>query len=95
MSANVSVEKIREGEFQVRIVEGKSQTEHRVTLSPADHQRLSDGKIAPEDLIRRSFEFLLENEAKESILSQFDLPIIGRYFPNYEREIQGRISRKS
>ena len=41
--------------------------------------------------MRRSFEFLLEREAKESILSRFDLPLIGRYFPEYEKEIRKRL----
>ena len=42
----------------------------------------------PEDLVRRSFEFLLEREPRTSILREFDLPVIGRYFPEYEREIR-------
>ena len=42
----------------------------------------------PEDLVRRSFVFLLAREPKESILGRFDLPLIGRYFPEYEREIR-------
>ena len=42
--------------------------------------------------MRKSFEFLLEREPKESILRQFDLPLIGRYFPEYEREIKKRLS---
>ena len=39
---------------------------------------------------RRS-RFLLEREPKESILSRFDLPIISRYFPEYEEEIGERL----
>ena len=31
--------------------------------------------------------FLLAREPRESILGRFDLPLIGRYFPEYEREI--------
>ena len=40
------------------------------------------------ELIKKSFEFLLERESKESILSSFDLPVISRYFPEYERVIK-------
>jgi hypothetical protein len=36
--------------------------------------------------------FLLEREPKESILGQFDLPVIGRYFPEYERDIRKRLT---
>jgi hypothetical protein len=41
--------------------------------------------------VRRSFEFLLEREPKESILTRLDLSVISRYFPEYEREIKGRL----
>jgi hypothetical protein len=34
-----------------------------------------------------SFEFLLEREPASSILSQFALPVIERYFPEYPRVI--------
>jgi hypothetical protein len=36
-------------------------------------------------------EFLLEREPKESILTEFELPLIGRYFPEYEPELKRRI----
>lgn len=62
-------------------------TTHEVAVSGADLARLAPGATHPEDLVRRSFEFLLEREPKESILRQFDLPLIGRYFPDYERTI--------
>jgi hypothetical protein len=62
-----------------------------VTLSPEHYNRLTRGKIEPQELVKRSFQFLLEREPKESILNQFDLQVIGRYFPDYEREIQRRL----
>jgi hypothetical protein len=57
MAARIEVEKLREGEFRVRVTEAKSQSTHRVTLTQADYRRLSAGKIEPEELVRRSFEF--------------------------------------
>lgn len=91
MAVRIEVEKVREGEFRVRLSEPKSQSSHRVTLSQADYRRLSGGKIEPQELIRLSFEFLLAREPKESILPDFDLPLIGRYFPEYERELKRKI----
>jgi hypothetical protein len=41
--------------------------------------------VTPEELIERSFEFLLEREPNTSILRRFDLPVIQTYFPEYER----------
>lgn len=90
MAATIEVQKVAEGEFEVRVVEGRSATTHRVTLKPVDHQRLG-GKAGPAELVRRSFEFLLEHESKESILPRFDLTVISRYFPSYEREIRRRL----
>ena len=37
-----------------------------------------------EELVRDSFGFLLERESKESILKEFDLAMIKRYFPEYD-----------
>jgi hypothetical protein len=37
------------------------------------------------------FQFLLERESNTSILRSFDLPVIGQYFPEYERVIQGML----
>ena len=42
----------------------------------------------PTDLVERSFAFLLEREPRESILRSFDLSVIGRYFPDWERAIR-------
>jgi len=90
MPAKIEVEKLDATHFRVRVIEGKSESSHEVTLNPKDHARLAGEKIPPEELIRKSFEFLLEREPKESILARFDLFVIRRYFPEYEREIRRR-----
>lgn len=78
-------------EFQVTVRERRGETSHRVTLREANYQRLAGGKASPEDLVRESFRFLLEREPKEAILRSFDLTVIGRYFPEYERVIGKRL----
>jgi len=88
MSARIAVEKLDASHFRVRVIEAGSETAHQVTLDPKDHARLAGASVEPEKLIRKSFEFLLEREPKESILSRFDLSVISRYFPEYEREIK-------
>jgi hypothetical protein len=92
VATRIDVEKTQDT-FDVRVCEGKSETRHSVTLKSADYERLAEGKVSPEELIRRSFEFLLERESKESILSRFDLTVISRYFPQYEKEIHRRLSQ--
>jgi len=91
VTAKIKVEKSGEGEFRVRVSDGASETTHRVTVKSADYQRLAQGKVDEMELVRRSFEFLLENESKESILARFDLSVISQYFPQFEREIKRRL----
>jgi hypothetical protein len=94
MAAKIAVEKIDTSRFRVRVSEGGSETTHEVTVSPADRAKLAGDKIQLEELVRRSFEFLLERESKDSILARFDLSVISRYFPEYEREIKRRLSQE-
>jgi hypothetical protein len=63
-------------------------TQHRVAVTRADLERFAPGAADPSDLVRRSFAFLLEREPASSILRSFDLPVIGRYFPDYEATIR-------
>jgi len=71
----------------VTLAGGGTETHHAVTLTTADLARLAADGEHPDGLVRRSFEFLLDHEPKESILASFDLPLIGRYFPDYEATI--------
>ncbi len=84
----IEVKKKNEQEFLVTIEEKGSSSEHTVSLEEDYYKNLTDGKTSKEELIRKSFEFLLERESKESILSKFDLRIIKNYFPEYEEEIK-------
>jgi hypothetical protein len=56
-------------------------------VTPEYLQKLTGGHVSAETLIQKSFEFLLERESHTSILRAFDLPVIQRYFPEYERTI--------
>jgi hypothetical protein len=85
--AQIEVVKHDSETFQVT-VRAKTTTVHTVTLRRDDYQRLTGGSVTPEKLIEKSFEFLLERESNTSILSRFDLPVIGNYFPEYERTIR-------
>ena len=84
----------REGNEWEVSVESRTPTTHRVQVSPSDLDRLGNGRSA-EDLLRASFEFLLEREPNTAILSSFPLPLISRYFPEYEVDIQKRLGRRS
>jgi hypothetical protein len=94
MAAKIEVEKVDQFKFRVRVIEGGSESTHDVTVSPGQLAKLAGDKIQPEELVRRSFEFLLEREPKESILTRFDLSVISRYFQEYEHEIKRRLFQK-
>jgi hypothetical protein len=65
-----------------------SATSHEVTVTAAVLAGLAPGAADPVDLVTRSFRFLLAREPRESILRRFELPVIGRYFPEWEAEIR-------
>ncbi|MEO8229380.1 MAG: hypothetical protein ABI628_06410 [Chloroflexota bacterium] len=73
---------------RVEVAEGGSATSHVVTVAAADLAQLDPGATDPTDLVRRSFEFMLEHEPKESILRSFELTVIRGYFPDWERAIR-------
>ena len=71
----------------------RGETRHRVRVTRHDLARLDPGATDPVALVRASFDFLLEREPKESIMREFDLTVISRYFPDYETEIRHHISQ--
>jgi len=73
--------------FAVTVHDSGSTTRHEVTLSEADHLKLSDGRHTPEACVEAAFRFLLDREPKDSILRRFDLMAIARYFPEFAREL--------
>lgn len=76
-----------QGSFTVEVREGGSSTTHTVKV-PAG---FGVPGSSDEEVVRESFRFLLEREPKEQILGSFDLPMISRYFPDYQGELQRRL----
>ncbi|NIA25493.1 MAG: hypothetical protein GWP04_07965 [Gammaproteobacteria bacterium] len=87
----ISIIQTAADQYTVRVRDDKSSTVYNVRVREADVQRLAPETDAAR-LIEESFRFLLEREPKESILSTFDLPVISKYFPEYEEEIRSRFS---
>ena len=86
----IEVRRSGEGEplaFEVTVREAEGETRHEVTMSRETWERLTAGEHAPERCIEAAFRFLLDREPKESILHRFDVTIISRYFPEFEREL--------
>jgi len=89
----IEIEKKGPHAFRVTVSEGPGRTTHEVTVAPEVLRRLTGGDADAESLLEASFGFLLEREPKESILSRFDLHVIGRYFPEYEEEMRRLFGR--
>jgi hypothetical protein len=74
-------------EFEAVVREADGESRHHVTMSRRLCERLTAGKHAPERCVEAAFRFLLDREPKESILGRFDVAVIPRYFPEFEREL--------
>jgi len=47
MPARIEIKKVKEGEFHVRVIEGRSESTHRVKVTPDECRRLTGGKSSP------------------------------------------------
>ncbi|HEV8469816.1 MAG TPA: hypothetical protein VGR46_09435 [Candidatus Limnocylindria bacterium] len=87
VSVDVSVAKQDTGWVAtVRVVQDGRRTEHRVTVGSDDLVRYGASDVT--DLVRRSFVFLLARESNTSILRDFRIIEIERYFPEYRGAIR-------
>lgn len=69
--------------FGVEVVDDDgSISSHKVTMDRDFVTRIG-AHHDPEKVIRKSFEFLLSREPKESILAEFDVTAISHYFPDF------------
>ena len=77
-----------DGTFRVQTPAG---TSHKVSVPAGFAANLGCSHVTSEKLMRGSFEFLLESEPASSILREFSLDVITRYFPGYPAEISARL----
>ena len=87
--AEIEARHVEGDEYRVRVEDETGSSEHRVTATREQLERLG-GAESPEALLEESFRFLLEREPRTAILSRFELPVISSYFPEYEKEIRRR-----
>lgn len=83
----IEVLPIGDDRFQVTVRDNDGETVHDVTGAIPDVERLGGPDDSPQRFVRACFSFLLEWEPNESILREFNVRDIGRYFPEFEREI--------
>ena len=87
----ISVSMVGANIYQV-VVSDEVETEHRVEMSAEYYKKLCGGKVTHEWVLVQAFRFLLKREANTEILSEFELSVIGRYFPEFESELQALLS---
>ena len=77
--------------YNVEIIESDgsgSKTNHEVIMKKDYYLAQTGGRIIPEEFVKKSFEFFLERENKDSILRQFDINQINDYFPEFKKEMR-------
>ena len=69
--------------FDVTVQDENGTSRYKVTMAQATYRKLTSGKVNPARCVQAAFEYLLEHESKESILSNFDITLISAYFPTF------------
>ena len=87
--AQITITRQADGPFHVQTSVG---TSHDVSVPAGFATSLGCDHVAVEELIKASFEFLLEREPAASIMRKFSLDVISQYFPSYTAEIRDRLS---
>ncbi|MDQ4071565.1 MAG: hypothetical protein M3088_01645 [Actinomycetota bacterium] len=90
--ADLGITSTGPGEFRVAVRDADPPTSHHVTVPEDLVERLDLPEDDLERVVRESFEFLLEREPASSIMTEFSLDVISRYFPEYEEELPRRLS---
>ena len=78
-------------EFGVEVTEGSETTSHKVIVPPSLLDDWGLEEADGEAVVRESFAFLMEREPASSILPEFSLAIISRYYPEYKDELPERL----
>ena len=77
--------------FDVTIHEGEAQTRRRVTVAAVEAERFSPA--SRERIVRATMAFLLDREPSASILATFDIGVVRRYFPEFDRALPDYLAR--
>ena len=84
---SLSIKKLSDDVFTVTVAE-TSTTTHTVTVTDQSLNDLTDNNVTKTQLLKFSFNFLLDREPNTSILSSFDNKVISRYFSDYKDEVR-------
>ena len=84
---SISIKKLTDDVFQVTVADSMTTT-HEVTVTDQSLTDLTENKMTKTQLLKFSFNFLLNREPNTSILSSFDINVISKYFSDYRVEVR-------
>ena len=84
---SLSIKKLSDDVFMVTVAE-TSTTNHTVTVTDQSLNDLTDNNVTKTQLLKFSFNFLLDKEPNTSILSSFNINVISGYFSDYKDEVR-------
>jgi hypothetical protein len=79
-------------EYGVEVEEGDEITGHKIRLPETFLDDLLLTDVDQELIVRETIDFLLEREPATSILPEFSLEDVSRYFPEFPEELQRRLT---
>jgi hypothetical protein len=90
--SEITVTAMEPDHYGVQVTEGDTTTSHRVRVPPAMLDDLDLRDADHERVVRESIGFLLEREPATSIMREFALDDIARFFPEYYDELRTRLA---
>ncbi len=79
--------------FDVIVRDRRGESRHRVTIQADEAERWSQLGAEPSHCVAAAMRFLIDREPKEAILSAFDMRVIRRYFPEFDKAFPDYLSR--
>ncbi len=89
----VSPDPARDGAYDVVVSESSGESRHRVSVSPEDAARFLALGADAARAVEAAMAFLLDREPRESILRAFDIAVIRRYFPEFDKSLPAYLGR--
>jgi hypothetical protein len=88
----IAITPMEPGFYGVEVTEGDVTTGHRIRLPAGVLDDLGLMATDPEAVVRETFAFLLEREPATSILREFTLDDVARFFPEFYDELRSRLA---
>lgn len=90
--SEISITAMEPLHFGVQVTEGDVTTSHRVRVPSSMLDELGLSEADAPVLVRETIGFLLDREPATSILNEFSLDDVSRFFPDYRDELAVRLA---